>query len=90
MNHNRLLIAFGIMIGLPSLDLQGAEPAPPAGFMAIFNGKDLSGWYGLGHFDPRRREGIADEKREKDQASFKGHWTVENGELVNCVYRTER
>ena len=26
---------------------------PPEGFMALFNGTDLSGWYGLGHFDPR-------------------------------------
>ncbi len=66
-----------------SLDCPGAEPPPPPGFKALFNGKDLSGWYGLGHFDPRRREGIADEKKEKDQATFKAHWRVENGELVN-------
>ena len=26
---------------------------PPEGFVALFNGTDLSGWYGLGHFDPR-------------------------------------
>ncbi len=63
--------------------LLGAEAAPPAGFKALFNGVDRSGWYGLGHFDPRRREAIADEKRDQDQATFKAHWKVENGELVN-------
>ena len=26
---------------------------PPKGFVTLFNGKDLSGWRGLGHTDPR-------------------------------------
>src|SRR5260221_8630627 len=86
MNHFRILwlIASAIIISpISSFHSPAAEPAPPPGFKALFNGKDLSGWYGLGHFDPRRREGIADEKKEKDQATFKAHWRVENGELVN-------
>jgi len=87
MNHFRILwlVASAIIIISPisSVDCRAAEPAPPPGFKALFNGKDLSGWYGLGHFDPRQREGIADEKKEKDQATFKAHWRVENGELVN-------
>ena len=85
MNHSNIvgLTASFVILGFVQPCLSGAEAAPPAGFKALFNGKDLSGWHGLGHFDPRRREAIADEKRDQDQASFKGHWTVENGELVN-------
>lgn len=78
------LIGYGVIsAGISIIDCSGAEPAPPPGFKALFNGKDLSGWYGLGHFDPRRRDAIADEKREKDQATFKAHWRVEDGELIN-------
>ncbi len=59
----------------------------PPGFTAIFNGKDLTGWYGLGHFDPRKLWAMSPEqrakKREADMAGFKAHWRVENGELVN-------
>ena len=29
-----------------------AENIPPPGFTALFNGKDLSGWYGWGTRDP--------------------------------------
>jgi hypothetical protein len=70
-------------LGIATLDSPAAEPTPPSGFRAIFNGKDLTGWYGLGHFDPRRREAIADEKREQNKKTFEEHWKVENAELVN-------
>src|SRR5438093_13678178 len=85
MNHWTIvrLTASFVLLAFAGQDLSGAEGAPPAGFKAIFNGKDLRGWHGLGHFDPRRRAAIADEKRDQDQASFKAHWSVENGELVN-------
>src|SRR5712675_2443031 len=86
MNHFRIVLAvgFAVISGVFfGFDLSGAEAAPPAGFKALFNGKDLTGWYGLGHFDPRRREAIADEKREQNQSSFKTHWTVADGEFVN-------
>jgi len=66
---------------------QGADNVPPPGFTALFNGKDLSGWYGLGHFDPRKLWTMSPQqrakKREADMAQFKAHWRVENGELVN-------
>src|SRR5216110_170569 len=86
MNHlkiHSLIASTAILVILPRAELFGAEPAPPHGFKALFNGKDLAGWYGLGHFDPRRRGAIADEKREADQATFKAHWKAEDGELVN-------
>ena len=60
---------------------------PPKGFTALFKGKDLSGWHGLGHFDPRKLQAMSDEGREKkraaDIANLKEHWSVENGEIVN-------
>ena len=63
------------------------QNVPPEGFTAIFNGKDLSGWHGMGHFDPRKLWAMSDEdrtaKRDKDLADVQQHWTVENGELVN-------
>ena len=79
MNHFRIVLAVGFTVisgVFFGFDLSGAEAAPPAGFKALFNGKDTTGWYGLGHFDPRRREAIADEKREQNQETFKAHWTV--------------
>jgi len=66
---------------------EGADNVPPPGFTAPFNGKDLTGWYGLGHFDPRILWAMSPEqlakRREADMAEFKAHWPVENGELVN-------
>ena len=59
----------------------------PAGFTPIFNGKDLSGWFGMPHFDPRKFFAMNDEEKAKykasQQADFEKHWTVQNGELVN-------
>jgi hypothetical protein len=64
-----------------------ADPVPPEGFKAIFNGKDLSGWHGMPHFDPRVLAKMSDEERKAKidewTADAKKHWTVENGELVN-------
>ena len=61
-----------------------AEPDPPEGFRAIFNGKDLAGWHGL---NPHPAAKLTGEKREanlaQQRADFAKHWTVENGELVN-------
>jgi hypothetical protein len=60
---------------------------PPKGFTAIFNGKDLSGWHGMPHFDPGKLATMDDAERDKQIAAWsaeaKEHWTVENGELVN-------
>ncbi len=64
--------------------VRAADSAPPEGFEAIFNGKDLSGWYGLNPHSVAKLEG---EKKEaalkKMREEFATNWTVENGELVN-------
>ena len=60
---------------------------PPEGFTSLFNGRNLEGWHGMGHFDPRKLWEMSDKERaefrEKNRAEFEKHWTVENGELVN-------
>ena len=64
-----------------------ADNTPPEGFTALFNGKDLSGWYGLGTFDLKKLAAMTPEDKEKflagELATLKEHWKVDNGELVN-------
>ncbi len=65
-----------------------AEPCtaadPPKGFKALFNGTDLTGWYGL---NPHSAEKLNGEKKaanlKQQREDFANHWRVENGELVN-------
>jgi hypothetical protein len=87
-----LILAAGIAAALPFLPraaaAEGESPnEAPSGFTALFNGRDLSGWHGMPHFDPRDLAKMSDEERAKKIAEWtedaKTHWTVENGELVN-------
>ena len=65
----------------------GMMNVPPEGFVALFNGKDLSGWRGGTTENPLKRLELSPEEREeKDKASIDDihkHWRVENGELIN-------
>jgi len=64
-----------------------ANQFPPAGFTALWNGHDLTGWWGADTEDPRKYLSLpADEFQTKQDASLadiQKHWRVENGELVN-------
>jgi hypothetical protein len=81
-----LLTVLGALSGEPPLQAQGA-PQPPPGFVALFNGRDLTGWHGMGHFDPRQLWAMSPEaraqKRATDLEEFQRHWHVENNQLVN-------
>lgn len=85
--HARLSIFAFTMFALLGSPLFAGPPQPPEGFTALFNGKDLAGWHGMGHFDPRKLAAMSDEERAaKHEADLKDvvqHWTVENYELVN-------
>ena len=60
---------------------------PPEGFTALFNEKNLSGWWGLKTEDPVKWKAFsADKLAEKKAASLKDiaqHWSVDGEELVN-------
>lgn len=83
---SRSLIAAFLLSAAAAL-ATAAEPQPPAGFVAIFNGKDLSGWHGMPHFDPYKLAAMPAADRKAQIAKWtedaKKHWKVENGELVN-------
>jgi hypothetical protein len=64
-----------------------ADNTPPQGFTALFNGQDLTGWWGLKTVDPRKvwelsAEQLA-EKKAAEQQDFAKHWTVDGADLVN-------
>ena len=65
---------------------RAAEVNPPPGFTALFNGKDLAGWYGL-NADPRKIFKMTDQERAKfrqdSMEDVRKHWTVQGDELVN-------
>jgi acetyl esterase/lipase len=73
-----------ILLGVSPASALAADPVPPKGFRAIFNGKDLAGWYG---WNPHTSAKLSGEKLEENlkaqRAEFSDHWRVENGELVN-------
>ena len=47
----------------------GQAATPPAGFTALFNGQDLSGWRGGDTFDHRKYLDMSQEDREKQDAA---------------------
>lgn len=80
----RLALPLAALLCAPLAALPAAEPQPPAGFVAIFNGKDFTGWHG---FNPHAVTKLEGEKRaaalQAMREDFPNHWSVENGELVN-------
>jgi hypothetical protein len=60
---------------------------PPPGFTALFDGADITGWWGASTEDPRKYLALpADKFQTKHDASLadiRQHWSVQNGELVN-------
>ena len=81
------LLAVGL-ISAAALAQDAAVVTPPEGFTALFNGKDLTGWQGAGQtIDPEKLAKMSESDlaawRERENASLKANWRVENGELVN-------
>ena len=60
---------------------------PPPGFHALFNGTDLTGWWGASTEDPRKymAEPPAEFQKKHDASlgDIRQHWSAQNGELVN-------
>jgi hypothetical protein len=67
--------------------------AAPAGFTALFNGRDLTGWRGGETYDHRQLLALPEAERTAQIAKWtaglterkdgKSHWSVEAGELLN-------
>lgn len=90
------IVRAGALLGVMLLGcaVWGEDNVPPAGFTALFNGKDLTGFRGGSTFDHRKLLAMTPEDRKKQidkwtatmtlpGKSGKPHWSVENGELVN-------
>ena len=70
--------------------LVAAEPAlnaPPEGYRALFNGKDLAGWRGMGTENPSKLAAKTEAERAAffaaNQPGIDAHWKVVDGVLVN-------
>jgi hypothetical protein len=91
-NANRLATTGGLLLAaLLALTSAGRvraeENVPPKGFAALFNGKNLDGWWGATTEDPRDYTALAPEELAQKKAAsledIRAHWRVEKGELVN-------
>ena len=84
-NRAVALVAVSV-IGFASTHSAQAGP-PPEGFTALFNEKNLSGWWGIGTEDPAKWMALSAEKlKEKKAESIKDiakHWSVVGEDLVN-------
>ena len=60
---------------------------PPEGFVALFNGENLDGWWGLSTDHYKTYRDLSPEefekKKEESRKDVQQHWSVENHELVN-------
>jgi hypothetical protein len=81
--HARHLALLAALAGC----LLHAAPTPPPGFIALYNGRDLTGWRGGDTFDPRQAAArpAAEEKAWEAAwtVSMREHWRAEGDELVN-------
>jgi hypothetical protein len=84
------LLALGLILSCwTGVAAQAEDNVPPPGFIALFNGKDLTGWKGLLKpplDSPALRakataEQLAEAQKEADDVMRNG-WRVENGTLV--------
>lgn len=76
-----------LLAGCASSSGDSGVQQPPPGFSALFNGKDLAGWWGASTEDPRKYQALPPEEFQKKHAKsiedINAHWSAQNGELVN-------
>jgi hypothetical protein len=80
-----LALALSTIVVAANSAAQAADNTPPAGYKALFNGKDLSGWKGLVGNPEARAKMSAEELAAKQAAAdsdMKAHWQVQDGALV--------
>ncbi len=94
-NQPNMSLAIRVPILLAcSIALLGAAPespatanVPPAGFSALWNGKNLDGWWGADTEDPQKYLALPEaefkKKHDASRADILKHWSVVDGKLVN-------
>ena len=93
MRQNRWLSAGGfflvtMVLGFlvpPAFSEDGPDNTPPEGYVALFNGKDLTGWKGLVENPEKRPEMSEEELKAAHNIAderMRAHWKVEEGALV--------
>lgn len=82
----RFLVCFAALF-VAVLTAQAAAVKPPKGYVALFNGKNLKGWWGLKTEDPAKWMALSPEalaaKKKASLEDVRKHWSVEDGVLVN-------
>ncbi|MGD9646945.1 MAG: DUF1080 domain-containing protein [Pirellulales bacterium] len=76
-----------VVLTMVAAAASAADNTPPEGFVALFNGRDLTGWKGLVKTDnPFKRAALTSAALEAEQEAadelMKEHWSVEDGALV--------
>ena len=75
------------LLSLSNTTSSATTNTPPAGFAALWNGKDLAGWWGADTEDSRKYLALPEaEFKAKHDATLKdiaAHWSVQGDELVN-------
>jgi hypothetical protein len=91
MKHTALVLA-AMALAAPQFALSQTKPlnAPPSGYTALFNGKDLTGWRGIkGDYSPHIQASLAKEDLAAMQTTWNTdrdlHWSVDKdkGEIVS-------
>ncbi len=91
MKRTSLLLALlaAVLLGTHGVAEDGKLNTPPEGYIALFNGKDLTNWKGLlksPYDNPAKRATLSEEERAKLQAQadeeMKKHWSVKDGIIV--------
>lgn len=88
MKHpHRLFLTTSFCLAGLCAPLTRAAEGPPPGFSSLFNGTDLSGWWGAETEDPRKYMALdPDAFKKKHDGSLdniREHWRAENNELIN-------
>lgn len=81
-----LVSAVCVLVAVATAADDAARPnnTPPEGFVALFNGRDLTGWKGLVADPPKRAKMTPEElavAQEAADAQMAEHWTVTEGVL---------
>lgn len=81
------LLLVALMLGLSRPPTTQPATALADQFEPLFNGRDLTGWHGVPHIDPRKIDAMSEAERKAQLDAWteeaRQHWRVEDGLLIN-------